>query len=165
MEQSELIFMHAAKEDVIEIQKLYRDAMGTEGCTWNEDYPNEEITAGDMSRNALFCLKTKKGEVIGAVSIDEDIAVEELACWSKEAQPSAEAARLVVKEAYRNQSLARRMLAELMKELREQGYKSIHFLVSKYNERALRSYTRLPFERVGESDLFGEDWWCYEQKL
>lgn len=165
MEQSDLIFIHAAKGDVREIQKLYRDATGTEGCTWNEDYPNEEITAGDIRRNALFCLKTKTGEVVGAVSIDEDKAVEELACWSKEAQPSAEAARLVVKEAYRNQSLARRLLIELMKELRAQGYKSIHFLVSKHNEQALRSYAHLCFKRVGESNLFGENWWCYEQKL
>lgn len=165
MEQSDLIFAHATEEDAIEIKKLYRDAMGTEGCTWNEDYPNDEITAGDMSRHALFCLKTKDGEVVGAVSVDEDKEVEELACWSSEAQPSAEAARLVVKESYRNRSIARRLLTELMEELRMQGYKSVHFLVSKYHERALRSYASLHFERVGESTLFGENWWCYEQKL
>lgn len=160
-----LQFTHASEEDAAEIMKLYRAAMTEEGCTWNESYPNEEIMQGDMERRALFCLKTKEGEVAGAISIDEDPAVEELECWSKDLQPSAELARLVVKKEYQNQGVARCLLTEAMKELKAQKYRGVHFLVSKTNERALRSYAKLAFDNVGESNLFGEHWWCYEQKL
>lgn len=43
--------------------------------------------------------------------------------------------------------------------------KGVHFLVSKTNERAMRSYQKLNFKKCGESDLYGEDWWCYEKAL
>ncbi len=43
--------------------------------------------------------------------------------------------------------------------------KGVHFLVSKTNERAMRSYQKLNFTKCGESDLYGEDWWCYEKAL
>lgn len=147
-----------------EILALYRSVIGSEGCTWSLDYPNEEILEDDFSRAALFVMKEKE-EILGAVSIDEDKAVEGLDCWSKELVPGAELARLVVKEGYQNQGIARRMLRDMMVELRDRGYQSVHFLVSKMNERALRSYARLHFSKKGEAALFGEQWWCYEKEL
>jgi len=49
--------------------------------------------------------------------------------------------------------------------LKKQGKRSVHFLVCKTNKKALRSYEKLHFDVVGESDLFDEDWWCYEKEL
>ena len=48
---------------------------------------------------------------------------------------------------------------------KKQGKRSVHFLVCKTNKKALRSYEKLHFDVVGESDLFDEDWWCYEKEL
>lgn len=160
-----LQFKTATKDDIEEIMKLYRNAIGSEGCTWSMDYPNEEIAQGDLKRNALFCLKNQAEEIVGAISIDDDKVVEELDCWSENLKPGAELARLVVKEAYQNQSIARMLLTCAMEELVKRGYKSVHFLVSKTNERALRSYAKLNFVNRGEADLFGEHWWCYEKGL
>jgi ribosomal protein S18 acetylase RimI-like enzyme len=129
------------------------------------DYPNEEILQGDFEREALFVLKKEDGELVGAVSVDDDKVVEELACWSKELQPAAELARLAVKEAYQNQGLARILIQSAQKILQERGCRSVHFLVSKTNERALRSYAKLNFTKKGDADLFGEHWWCYEKAL
>ncbi len=158
-------FKKATKDDIEEITKLYRAAIGSPGCTWSMDYANEELTQGELERNALFCLKNDAGEIIGAISVDDDKAVEELFCWTADLQPGAELARLVVKEKYQNRGIARQLLIYAMQELAKRGYKSVHFLVSKTNERALRSYVKLDFENCGEADLFGEQWWCYEKEL
>lgn len=158
-------FTLATAQDAPEILKLYRSVMGSEGCTWSLDYPDEENIQNDLARNALFCMKTKDGEIIGAISIDDDKEVEQLSCWSEELKPGGELARLVVKEAYQNQGIARKLLQAGMEECKKRGCNSVHFLVSKTNYRALHSYHKLQFETKGESDLFGECWWCYEKEL
>ena len=40
-----------------------------------------------------------------------------------------------------------------------------HMLVAKDNVKALRSYQKLTFVKVGEYVLQGHDYWCYEKKL
>lgn len=158
-------FVRAAKEDKSEILSLYRSLVGTEFCAWTSEYPGEQEIDYDMSRDALFCLKKDSGEIIGVISIDKDEAVERLACWSKDLQPSAELSRLGVKPEYQNQGIARQLLNYGMTELKKQGKKSVHFLVCKTNQKAIRSYDKLHFDVVGECQLFGEDWWCYEKDL
>ena len=87
----------AAASDIEEITALYEQAKGSKFCTWDEHYPNTEITRGDLERDALFCMKTETGEIVGAISIDDDKEVENLECWSKTLKPSVEIARLVVR--------------------------------------------------------------------
>lgn len=160
-----MYFLNATKEDIGKIRELYHAAIGSPGCTWSQDYPNEDDTMGDFERNDLFCLKNDDGEIIGAISIDDDELVESLSCWDKSLRPVAELSRLVVKEEYRNQGIARQLLTCGMQELEKRGYKGAHFLVSKNNERALRSYAKLDFHNCGESDLYDGNWWCYEKDL
>ena len=54
---------------------------------------------------------------------------------------------------------------DVMNELAKRGYRSIHFLVSKTNERALRAYEPLGFENRGEWFGYEHDWWYYEKAL
>lgn len=158
-------FELATANDKQEILTLYRLAIGSLGCTWSMDYPNEEILENDIKREALFVLKSKTDEILGAISIDDDMEVEKLSCWSDELKPGAELARLVVKEDCQNQGIARFLITKTMEELKKRNYKSVHFLVSKTHEKALRSYAKLCFEKKGETNLFGGDWWCYEKPL
>lgn len=160
-----LYFQKAIKEDIDKISALYSAAIGTDGCTWSLDYPNAEITTGDYERGDLFCLKTEEGEIVGAISVDDDIEVERLACWSKELMPVAELSRLVVKKEYQNQGIARQLLQSGMIELKNRGCRGVHFLVSPGNARALRSYAKLNFSHCGECDLYEHHWYCYEKRL
>lgn len=160
-----LYFQEATKEDIIEISRLYSEAIGTDGCTWSLDYPNLEITNGDYERGDLFCIRTQKGEIVGAISVDDDKEVESLLCWSKDLQPVAELARLVVREDFQNKGIARKLLAGAMDMLKERGCQGVHFLVSPGNERALRSYAKLRFTHCGDCDLYNHHWYCYEKAL
>mgnify|MGYP003290749366 CR=1 FL=1 len=158
-------FEKAKEADKEEILQLYRSLVGTTYCAWTDDYPSPRDIEGDMSRNALFCLRDKEHDIIGVISIDKDEAVEILPCWSKQLQPSAELSRLGVKAEYQNKGIARKLLQYGMEELKKQGKKSVHFLVCKTNQKAIRSYDKLQFDIVGECELFGESFWCYEKAL
>lgn len=163
--KKELTFMNAAENDKMEIMALYRSLVGTEFCAWTENYPGEQDMAGDLSRDGLFCLKDETGKIVGVISIDLDEAVENLTCWTQERQPSSELSRLGVHVDHQNQGIARLLLQYGMAELKRRGRKSVHFLVCKTNEKAIRSYNQLNFDVVGECELFGEHWWCYEKAL
>ena len=132
----------AAENEIEEITKLYEQAKGSEYCTWDEHYPNIEITRQDLKRNDLFCMKTETGEIVGAISIDDDKEVEGLSCWSDKLKPSVEIARLVVKKEWQNKKIE-----------------------DKKQKKALSAYKKLNFERVGESTLYDGNWWCYERKV
>lgn len=157
-----MVFLQAIEVDKEEIVKLYKSAIGSMGCTWSEDYPSYEHAEGDLKRGDLYCLKNEDGEIVGAISIDDDKLVDELSCFT---QGGAELSRLVVRETYQNQGIAGELLRCAMEVLKSRGYAYVHFLVSKKHEKALRAYDKLNFDNVGEADLYEGDWWCYEKKL
>lgn len=160
-----LSFSELHIEDVEEAFLLYRDAIGQPGCVWNDEYPLKSDLEKDAMEHCLFGLKTKDGEIVGAIARDRDPEIDKLACWNKALSPMAELARLVVKREYQNKGLAPRMITECMKVLKERGLKSVHYLVAVENKRARKSYEKLAFHYVGDTVLWGHDYLCYEKEL
>ena len=154
----------AKEEDRAEILNLYRQQKGREYCPWDEDYPSDETIDFDLSRDALYVLKME-GSIKAAVSIEEDEDVDRLECWDKELVPGGELARLAVLPEEQNKGLARILLQFGMEELKRRGYRSIHFLVNKYNVKALKSYAVFGFNTVGECHMYEQDFLCYEKEL
>lgn len=158
-------FQEATEKDAAQIWELYQKSREIPGCTWNEYYPTMDRISGDMERHALFVLKNGQEELVGCISIDDDPMVQELTCWSDALAPRAELARLAVVKQYQNQGIAVTLIQNAMQAAKGRGYKSVCYLVSKHHERALRSYKKLHFEHMGETDLFDQEWWCYEKEL
>lgn len=154
----------ASKEDRNEILALYMSQIGRDCCPWDADYPSNKSIDGDLSRDALFVLK-KNGIIKATVSIEEDEAVARLSCWDKKLNPSGELARLAVLPNEQNKGIGRIMLQYGMKELKRRGFIGIHFLVNKYNTKAIRSYAVFGFKLVGECHMYGQDFLCYEKEL
>ena len=154
----------ATEEDREELMNLYKIQVGKEFCPWTEDYPGNETIDFDLSRDALFVMK-EEGIIIAAVSIEEEEEVDKLECWKPDLAPAGELARLAVLPEKQGQGIARQMLKFGMNELKARGNKSIHFLVNKYNEKAIRSYAKFGFDVVGECHLFDQDFLCYEKAL
>ena len=71
IQHNQLHFMHAKDSDKEEILALYHSLVGTEYCAWTQEYPGEKEFAYDMGRDALFCLKNDKGEIVGTITIDQ----------------------------------------------------------------------------------------------
>ena len=134
-------------------------------CVWTEDYPSEKEVEFDLSRDALFCMRDDSGKIAGVISIDDDPNVECLTCWSETKVPSVEVSRVGVCQEFQNQGIAGKLLKGVMEELKNRGYQAVHLLVAKDNVKALRSYDKLNFENVGECELWGHMYWCYEKTL
>lgn len=154
----------AKQEDKQEILKLYR-TMLYGPADWNEYYPNEDTIEFDLSRNALFVMKNTEGEIIAAISIDEDENVDKLACWSSELMPGAEISRLCVRKDVQNRGIAKEMMHYVFDILRKEGKKGVHILVKNGHEAAFASYGALGFKIVGECNMFDKDFVCMEIKL
>lgn len=154
----------AKREDGKEILALYR-TMLYGPADWNEYYPGEDTIEFDISRNSLYVMKNDSGEIIAAISIDEDEEVNGLDCWSKELAPGAEVARLCVRKDMQNKGIAKEMMRFVFDVLRKEGAKSVHILVRCGHGAALSAYGALGFETVGECKLFDKEFVCMEIAL
>ena len=154
----------ANESDKDEILSLYKAQIGRKFCPWNDDYPSMETIEFDLERDSLFVLRNEE-KIIAAISVDEDEDVEKLDCWSENLSPAGELSRLAVLPSYQNKGIAKLMLNFGMKELKNRGFKGFHFLVNKYNKKALKSYSAFNFTKVGECHLFDQDFLCYETEL
>ena len=154
----------AKEEDRKDVMALYKAQIGRPFCPWDEDYPSDKTIDWDLSRDALFVLK-ENGKIKAAVSLEKDENVDKLPCWSKELEPSGELARLAVLPGQQNRGIGREMLRFGMDELKRRGYKGVHFLVNKYNIKAIRSYAVFGFNVVGECRMYDQDFLCYEKEL
>ncbi len=157
-------FYIAGLSDEEAVMQMYHAMIGTEGCTWNYDYPNVEIFRSDVAENRLFCLKDDADAIIAVISIDSDPLVEALSVW-KGIKPGGELARLAVRADHQNRGIARKMILAAMEILRMRRYGSAHYLVSKTHAKALASYAKLKFTCAGESNLYDHEWYCCEKNL
>lgn len=162
---TEYIFRQATVEDQDEILALYHSVVGTEFCAWTMEYPSKVHVDFDLSRDALFCMRDLDGQLMGVISIDEDDNVNALDCWSKELVPSAELSRLGVATKWHNQGVARALITEVSRVCKERGYQATRFMVAKSNTKALRSYAKLEYTKVGQCHMYDCDYWCYEKEI
>ncbi len=163
MEYENNIFL-ATESDREEIMALYKEQLGREFCAWDEDYPSNETIDYDLSRDALFVMK-EDGKIIAAISIELDEDVDALECWNRDIFPGGELARIAVTPSMQGRGIARKMMQHGMDVLKERGFKSIHFLVNKYNQKAIRCYEVFGFDVVGECYMYDQDFLCYEKVL
>ena len=155
----------ATSEDKDAVLCLYQAQKERPFCFWNEDYPSMVTIEDDLSRDALFVMKDENGEIIAAISIEKDEAVDALTCWSPSLQPGGEYARLAVKPAFQNRGLARQMVSHVLGILRNQGCKSAHILVNVDNVPAIRTYAHFRFHVAGTCEMYNQHLLCYEIEL
>ena len=155
----------ATAEDTDAVLRLYREQVGREFCFWDEEYPGPETIAFDLARDALFVMKNEDGEIIAAISAEEDADVDRLECWTPSLQPGGEFARLAVTPVCQNRGLARKMVYHILGVLKQRGFRSVHILVNRDNIKAIRSYAHIGFREAGECEMYRQHFLCYEKEL
>ena len=148
----------AKEEDRKGLLSLYKSQVGREGCPWTDEYPSNETIDFDLSRDALYVLKTD-GKIVGAISIEEDEEVNKIPYWNSELEPEAEFA---VSPDMQGQGIGKILVKFLIDELKKKGFKGIHIIVNRYNPKALRLYDSFEFKNVGECSMYNQDFFCYE---
>lgn len=64
----EFKFRLAEQGDEMNILKLYKSIIGTQGCTWDTEYPSMLNIMTDIKMKSLYCLTDDKGEIIAAAT-------------------------------------------------------------------------------------------------
>ena len=157
-------FEEARESDRQELLSLYKAQIGREGCPWTDEYPSDETIDFDLSRHALFVLRSD-GQIVGAVSIEEDEDVEALPCWDPRLEPEAEFARIAVRPDMQGRGIAKIMLRSLFAEFKKRGFRGVHIIVNRYNLKALHLYDSFGFKNVGQCHMYEQDFFCYELEL
>lgn len=153
----------ATTDDIPNLLALYHSLHNTPGCTWPDDYPNEEFIKEDISLEQLFCIKDGEGKIIAAISMEKDPEVANLPNWNLPSDQSLELSRIAVSLDYQNQGIARLLIGHCIKVAKERDLLGIYLLVSQRNFKALASYHKLGFTCCGHAHLFEQDWYCYEK--
>ena len=65
------ILRRAVAGDVPAVLGLYRSALGTPGCAWDDEYPNEYIAERDLESGGLYVYTDARG-IAGAVSVESE---------------------------------------------------------------------------------------------
>ena len=151
-------FQLANRDEIPEIVRIYHSLVGTPGCTWNLDYPNEETAEDDIHNNWLYTLK-QCDKIIAVASVGDFGDWKDLQ-W-KPKKP-CELARIGVNPAFQKQGVGTIILQHTIRVAKEQGFDGMRFIVSKTNPAALALYDKNGFERCGETIQFDMDWYCYQ---
>jgi len=157
---SEYVFKLAGYGDADEVRKLYKSLVGTPGCTWHEDYPNDSLMMEDIATGSLYILKD--GEDIVAVCSacpqDEDFAQLE---WT--AKNPCVLARIGVSQSRQGQGLGSLILTKVIAAAKERGYDGMGFVVSLNNHAALRLYQKNGCECCGRVFMYGREFYRYQK--
>lgn len=159
-----MILRKAHSGELSEIVGLYRSAIGTEGCVWDENYPTEEDALIDLACGGLYVL-SDGGEIVGAVSVLGENELEELNCWTVRDGNHCEIVRVVVSQKRRGEGLSKVMLKLLFEKLKQDGITSIRLIAAKGNAAALKTYEALGFTYYDECFMFGHCYLPAEKRL
>lgn len=160
---SEFILRKATEADGAAVLEMYRSAIGSEGCVWDENYPTDREISADLAAGTLYVLDLG-GELAGAVSILPENELDELDFW-QETDSFCEIARVVISAKFRGKGLSSVMVGKLADLLKAQGVRSIHLLVAQDNFIARRTYKSLGFQFCGNCFMFGHDYTAAEKLL
>lgn len=158
--RQECRFRAVAALELQTIFALYQAVIGSEGCTWNSDYPGVLELSEDYANGNLFCMEYQK-RIIGAVSIVTQNELDDLSCWSFRSN-MAEIARVVILPEFQGRGIADQMLTRLFRLLRSRGYLGVHLLAAKINHKAARLYDGLGFSVCGSEHCYGNAYFCRE---
>ena len=145
------------------VMSFYQSYIGAPGCTWNQNYPNEEILQEDFLAGNLYGLY-EGDKLIGSISVDSENYLDKLPCWQYKTNVK-EIARVVISSNHQRQGSGTVLLEKLFALLKEHGTEAIHLLVSPNNERAIKLYSKFGFINRGLYFLYEHNFFAMEAKI
>lgn len=153
----------ALPSDVEEIAEIYRSLIGMPGCTWDDHYPTVDFVRRDIEDGNLF-KAVVGGKIAGSAYMGDYEERSTLECFRGFGK-LGEFGRVGVRRELHRTGVAQTMLEHLKNTAKERGYDAIALLVGRQNYGAMALYEKIGFERVGESNLYDTEWYCYLCKL
>src|SRR5215469_14419815 len=101
----------AKLNDKTDLLSLYKSMIGLPGCTWTDEYPNDEILDWDIENKHLYCLFNENDNLIAAASICSysDGGLNDVDCFTN-VKKWAEFARVAVQRNMQKKGYAKLLL-------------------------------------------------------
>jgi ribosomal protein S18 acetylase RimI-like enzyme len=154
-------FRHVLKTDEQAVMRLYKEIIGTPGCTWNQDYPAIEDIRDDTDSNSLYCIEDDCGSIVAVAAAGSFNELQHLS-WDIRITNPCELARIGVHPSVQNKGLGSIILSDVIADCKIRGFDGMRFLVSKENGSALKLYDKFGFQKCGETFMYGHDFYCYQ---
>lgn len=147
-----------------EAVSLYNSLKTLPGCTWDEEYPDRDLILSDLNSGMLHgAFDGNRLIAVGAAMLDDELI--HLDCWRIPSEKPCVFSRIGVHIAYQGKGLAGQMVRYMEETMRLSGFDAVHMLVSPGNEKALRAYRGCGYTECGSTQMYGEDWLCFEKRL
>lgn len=147
----------AENVDKADVMSLYRSLVGTEGLTWSDDYPTMDDVERDIAAKSLY-IAVLDGRIIAAAGAGEDSEVSDISLLEN---PCC-LYRVGVSRDFQRRGIAGNLLEYIKADVKKRGFDGMFFLVARENKPALKLYEKHGFSRVGETKMFGYEFFCYE---
>lgn len=150
--------------EIDEVMHLYESVKDGNLAGWNENYPGIDFIRRDIERKQLYCFKDDE-QIIACIAYAKDGQFDEVSLITDQYKPTVELSRLVVSREYQNKGIALQLINQLLQMLKQEGYKSVHYLVTEGNTPALRSYAHLQFDYLGIEEVYDMHFLVYAKML
>lgn len=151
----------AIKEEKNDILKIYKNLIGVEGCTWDEEYPNLEIIESDISCEGLYCLKIDNNIVGVASLIKENKLYDDF----KKFKNIYLLTRVGIDRKYQGKGYSKLLLKNILKNAIEEEVDLIYLLVDKNNIKAKNLYNLFNFRFCRNVNEHGREWELLKKQL
>ena len=155
----------AKPQDAQEIYALYHSLIDMPYSTWSEDYPTLEIVQEDLEAHEILVMRDRTGRLISAISLWQEFEFADAAQWYPDVEKWAMLSRLGVSADMQGKGIAKQMINGALARAKSLGCEAVQFLVAKSNPIAQRAYAPLGFDICGETEMWGEQWLCYQKRL
>lgn len=150
--------------DADEILGLYHSQIGTEGCTWNEDYPSMIDIMEDIQSNSLYCFADENSMLVACAFAGESNELNDIE-WNSVIKNYCDLARICVRREYQNKGIATLFLNNIIADLKLRGFDGIRLLVGKKNLSAIALYKKAGFTYLCDKRMYDIDFYCYYLSL
>lgn len=150
--------------DAEEIAKIYRSLIGSDGCTWDENYPTLEFVKNDIAKNSLY-KAVKDGKIIAAAYLGDYEESKWIECFANGFKNMGEVSRVGVRREFQGAGVGKTLIEYLLSQAEKSPYDGLGLLCGAENYSAMRLYEKCGFMRCGESFLYETHWICYCIKL
>lgn len=156
-------FLPAAEADLPALLELCRLASQVPDSNWDEEYPTAEDLRADIRQGALYRIEVD-GAQVGMIAMgpDEDEAA---FTWPTQDENACMLSRLAIHPDHQGKGLLEPVFAAAVDHCRALGYHTLRLLVVTELQRLFRVYERCGFVRCGAADMWGQNFYQYEQVL
>lgn len=153
-------FRLAEQKDENSILEVYKSIIGTQGCTWHDEYPSMREIRTDIEASSLYCMTDENEKIIAVATAGP---LDELCdlTWDAMMTRPCELARIGVLPIMQRKGIASKLLEFVIEDCKRRGYNDMRFLVAKTNYNALLLYRKFGFREAGEVFRYGHDFYCY----